>query len=145
MHSLANVNPGIQLDGRDFSKLLVQPDNDSSWTDEPMIQTYTVNNYDSDKILEAIQNKDWEKLTFDNSPAWLMLHDGRYKYTRYLAENCIEELYDLKTDLDELNNLAVQEKWHKKLADMRLKTLKVFRAKGATFVGILPEPKIINE
>ena len=35
-----------------------------------------------------------------------MLHTGRYKYTRYLAEDCIEELYDLRSDPYQMINVA---------------------------------------
>jgi arylsulfatase A-like enzyme len=141
IHSMAEVAPGVQLDGRDFSMLLSQPDHDHTWTDEPMIQTYTVNKYDSSVIEEAIRARDWEALKFDNSPAWILLHDGRFKYTRYLAEDCIEELYDLQTDPDELDNLAIKIEWKTKLAKMRQETEAAFLAKGAGFVDLLPQPK----
>ena len=142
-HSLARVKPEISLDGRDFTQLLIRPTLEETWTDEPMLQSYTCGEYDSGSIERAIREKDWKELTFDNSPAWIMLHDGRCKYTRYIAENCIEELYDLKTDPEELDNLAVKKQWHDKLADIRQRTVDAFRAKGAAFVATLPEPKII--
>lgn len=143
IHSLADVKPGIPLDGRDFTKLLKEPAHDKSWTDEPMIQTYTCNIYDNAEIEQAIREKNWKALTFDNSPAWIMLHTGRYKYTRYLAENCIEELYDLRSDPEELDNLAVRKNSRKKLEMLRLQTINAFRNKGADYVDILPEPKLI--
>jgi arylsulfatase A-like enzyme len=141
IHSMANVEPGISLDGRDFTKLLHHPDHDETWSDQPMIQTYMVNKYDDSVIEEAIRAKDWEALTFDNSPAWILLHDGRFKYTRYLAEDCIEELYDLESDPEELNNLAIRIEWRKKLVGLRKKTEDAFRARGAGFVDLLPPPK----
>lgn len=143
LHTIANVKPAVPLDGRDFSELLAEPLHDASWTDDPMLQTYTCGRYDSQAIELAIRDGNWKMLTFDNSPAWIMLHDGRYKYTRYMAEDCIEELYDLESDPDELTNLAVDAQWHQKLLDLRIRTVRAFRDKGATFVDALPIPKVI--
>ncbi|MEX0324362.1 MAG: sulfatase-like hydrolase/transferase [Puniceicoccaceae bacterium] len=141
IHSLAEVKPGVSLDGRDLIPLLEDPTAGGSWSKLPMIQTYTVNKYDSEEIEQAIREGDWESLMFDNSPSWMMLHDGRYKYTRYLAKDCIEELYDLESDPEELDNLAIRIEWKSKLWTMRLATEDAFRAKGAGFVDLLPAPR----
>ncbi len=139
IHAIAGVDPVLQLDGRDYSALLHNPDV-IGWTDEPMIHTYTNNKYEVADIEAAIRDEDWDALKFDNSPAWIMLHEGRFKYTRYLAESCIEELYDLERDPGELNNLAVASEWQTKLSQMRERTVSAFRNKGATFVDLLPQP-----
>ena len=55
----------------------------------------------------------------------------------------IEELYDLVNDPDELQNLAVKENYHAILAEFRVKTEQEFKAKGASFVDLLPEPKVV--
>jgi len=143
LHTIASVAPGVPLDGRDFSALLTDPEPQAPWTDEPMLQSYSCSRYSSDAIAEAMQQSNWHQLTFDNSPAWLMLHDGRFKYTRYLAEDCIEELYDLTNDPDELVNLAVDSQWHDHLATLRRQASESFRRKGAAFVDAIPEPKVI--
>jgi len=144
MHTMAGVTPGIQLDGRDFNALLKNPEIGEQWTDEPMLQMYTNNLYSVEDITRALQEKDWKKFVFDKkAKSWIMCHDGRYKYVRYIYKNYIEELYDLDTDPDELKNLAVRKKYHGLLADLRKQTVEAFRAKGATFVDLLPEPKII--
>jgi len=142
LHSVAAVEPKVPLDGRDFSPLLKEPGHDDSWTDEPMLQTYTCGRYDAGTIAEAIRERAWERLTFDNSPAWIMLHDGRHKYTRYLAEDCIEELYDSVSDPDELVNLAVDRRWRQQLLDLRQQTARAFRVRGAAFVDAIPEPRM---
>lgn len=143
LHSVADVQPVVPLDGRDFTALLSDPDPHAAWTTEPMLQTYSCSRYSSDDIEKAITAGNWKDLTFDNSPAWLMLHDGRYKYTRYLAEDCIEELYDLATDPDELVNLAVDAAWHEQLASFRRQASEAFRNKGASFVDSIPPAKVV--
>ncbi len=143
LHTIAGVEPAITLDGRDFTSLLTDPATGTEWTDEPMLQSYSCSRYSSASIAQAIQEGNWKQLTFDNSPAWLMLHDGRFKYTRYLAEDCIEELYDLATDPDELTNLAVDAAWHESLAAYRLRASEAFRSKGAAFIDSAPPPRII--
>lgn len=143
LHTIASVEPGVALDGRDFTELLTAPAANASWTEEPMLQAYTCSRYSSEAIEGAIRNGDWKQLTFDNSPAWLMLHDGHYKYTRYLAEDCIEELYDLAADPDELVNLAVDAAWHSRLDVFRQQATEAFRARGAAFVDVIPPPKVL--
>ena len=140
-HSLAGVTPGVKLDGRDFTKLLKQPDHDKSWTDRPMIQTYTVHQYDVSVIEQTIKDQNWESLEYEKRqpmPAYIMLNDGRYKYVRYIGIEYIEELFDLQTDPRELTNLAVNVERQQQLASMRKQTLDAFRERGATFVDILP-------
>jgi arylsulfatase A-like enzyme len=143
LHTIAAVEPAIPLDGRDFTSLLMAPATETEWTDEPMLQSYTCSRYSSEAIEQAITEGKWEQLTFDNSPAWLMLHDGRFKYTRYLSADCIEELYDLATDPAELINLAVDPACHDTLKSYRDQATKAFLRKGATFVDKVPPPRVI--
>ena len=143
LHTVAGVTPAIPLDGRDFATLLNDPRQDRSWSPEPMLQAYTCGRYSSAEIGRAIADDDWEQLTFDNSPAWLMLHDGRLKYTRYLAADCIEELYDVASDPDELTNLAVDPAWHTRLETLRQQSADAFREKGAAFIDLLPHPRVL--
>jgi len=148
MHTMAGVTPGIQLDGRDFSALLKNPDIGGQWTDEPMLQMYTNNLYNVEDITKALQEEDWQKFVIDKkrkSKVWIMLHTERYKYVRYVWKNYIEELYDLQADPDELKNLAVRKEYHQILADLRKQAVEAFRAKGATFVDLLPKPKIVSK
>ena len=74
----------------------------------------------------------------------MMMRKDKYKYVRYIYKDYIEELYDLENDPDELQNLAVKEEYHKLLAKHRKETEELFMAKGATFIGLLPEPKIVS-
>ncbi|MEM6911198.1 MAG: sulfatase-like hydrolase/transferase [Verrucomicrobiota bacterium] len=142
-HELAGVEPGMALDGRDLTPILLEPGRDGAWTEEPMIQTYTVHLYDNPSIEDRIRTRTWESLVYDKNPmpAYLMLHEGRYKYIRYIGEDYIEELYDLQEDPEELRNLALEGPFQTQLADLRGRTLDAFRVKGAAFVDLLPPAK----
>ncbi|MFN7139379.1 MAG: sulfatase-like hydrolase/transferase [Limisphaerales bacterium] len=148
-HSLTGLKPAQRLDGRDFSPLLTNPHR-SDWTKEPMLQTYTGNLYGNEAISSALQQAkktgNWEKLVAypqTGIKAWLMLREGKYKYVRYMYPDYVEELYDLEKDPDELVNLAVRKEHHSLLAELRDKAARGFAAKGGTFVGLLPEPKVV--
>ena len=61
-----------------------------------------------------------------------------------IKEDCIEELYNLEKDPDELNNLAVDSQHHTLLKRLREKAVEEFRKKDGSFVDYLPIPKIIS-
>jgi arylsulfatase A-like enzyme len=150
-HSLAKVTPSSQLDGRDISGLFAAPKKDP-WRTEPMIQTYTGNLYGDEVITQAIKTAretgNWNKLICDKktgTPSWLMLRRAQYKYIRYMQPDTQEELYDLTKDPDELKNLAVKKDYHGLLTNLRVATEKAFKAKGASFIDLLPEPRVISE
>ena len=149
IHELAGVTPNSRLDGRDSSVLFSDPTN-ANWSTEPMAQLFTGGSlYGNKKIAEAMKvawkTGDWNELISDKktgTPAWLMLRQDRYKYIRYVQPDYLEELYDLQDDPDELNNLAAKKKYQSLLVELRAATVNTFRSKGATFVDLLPEPRI---
>jgi arylsulfatase A-like enzyme len=138
-------------DGRDFSALLSNP-NQANWSDKPMIQMFTGSVYGDDAIAAALKKAhatgDWSRLIAEKRTgirSWLMLREGQYKYVRYLYPNYIEELYDLQADPLELTNLALRKVNHELLATLRAKLLKAFAFRGATYLDLLPAPKILDE
>lgn len=148
-HSLADLKPEVSLDGRDLTALLEKPRRET-WSDEPMIQTYTGGLYGADAITTALREAqrtgDWKKfIVYETvgTRAWLMLRVGHYKYVRYIYPEYIEELYDLAGDPDELKNLAVRKEHHARLAELREKLVRAFAAKGASFVELLPPPRVV--
>lgn len=149
IHSLANIKPTNNLDGRDFTNLLIEPDM-REWDSEPMVQLYTGNKYGNVEITEELilANKtgNWEEFIVHKTgiPAWMMMRKDKYKYVRYIYKESIEELYDLENDPDELHNLSINKDYHELLAEYRNLTEVIFKSKGATFIDLLPEPKIIN-
>ena len=148
-HSIGNVSPSTKLDGRDLSKLFINPTK-KNWESEPMIQTYTGSLYGDEVINKELkaawETDDWDKFICDKKTgtrSWLMLRKGKYKYIRYIWKDYIEELYDLEHDPDELRNLAVKKNYHKLVAELRRETEKSFKEKGASFIDLLPKPKIV--
>lgn len=151
IHSLTGVKPSNQLDGRDISDLLLNP-NKEKWDSEPMIQIYTGKIYGGVEEITRLLKKahktgDWKKFVVHKTgiPAWMMLRKDKYKYVRYIYKNYIEELYDLENDPDELHNLAIKKEYHDLLAEYRKETEELFKAKGATFIDLMPEPKLVSE
>ena len=148
IHSLSGVNPDNNLDGRDFSELLINPTQEK-WSAPPMIQIYTGGLYGEEVIVRelkaAIETGDWNKFDVHKTGirAWMMMRKENYKYVRYIYKDYIEELYDLETDPEELVNLAVRADYHKLLEEYRLECEQLFKKKGAAFIGLLPEPKVI--
>ena len=67
-----------------------------------------------------------------------MLREGRYKYVRPLIADELEELYDLKTDPEELDNLAIRSEHRKMLQRVRARATAELRRTGAGFVDSLP-------
>ena len=150
IHSLTGVSPSNRLDGRDISDLLVEP-HQEKWSTEPMIQIYTGTMYGggeeiTEQLTLAHETGKWEKFIAHKTGirAWMMMRKDKYKYVRYIYKDYIEELYDLENDPDELQNLAVKEEYHQLLGEYRKETESLFKAKGATFVALLPEPKIVS-
>ena len=71
-------------------------------------------------------------------PWWVSLLDDRLKYIRTLVDGEVEELYDLKNDPQELNNLALDPAYLEKLRTMRAATLAELRRTDAGMVDHLP-------
>jgi len=149
IHSLCNIAPSGNLDGRDFTELLKNP-GIQEWSAAPMIQIYTGSLYGDDAIYTALTSAhasgDWKKFVVHDTGirAWMMMRKDHYKYVRYIYKDYIEELYDLKNDPEELHNLAVDKNYHSQLEQYRNETIDLFKANGASFLDLLPEPKIIS-
>ena len=67
------------------------------------------------------------------------LHDGHYKYIRYLQPGVPEELYDLKSDPEELTNLAQDTKQRQTLDRLRRSTVEELHRTEATYIDDLPQ------
>ncbi len=66
-----------------------------------------------------------------------MIRDRRYKYVRPLIHD-LEELYDLQTDPDELNNLAQKPEHKARIAKMRAQMTAELRRTKCGFVDNMP-------
>jgi arylsulfatase A-like enzyme len=76
-------------------------------------------------------------------PWWALIVKDRYKYIRTLVKDEIEELYDLKADPEELNNLALDPKHSKRLAEYRQELIDELRRTDAGMVKTLPPVKVV--
>lgn len=160
-HALADATPDQVLHGRDMSPILENPTSEqvaAEWNKTPTMMTYTRNTYDTERMVEKLTEKSWSSFQFGGSgkgdldgqdipgdqyqPCYFLTLDGEYKYIRYIFPNRIEELYDLESDPDELNNLAIKDEYQSQLAERREALIVYLKQTGGeTFVDLLPAPK----
>lgn len=137
LHSLAGIEPEWSMDGRDLMPILRDP---QSSLGAPMLMINSLYEY-GDAVREEIKAQRYEEsFTRRSRYAWMMLREGPYKYIRYFKDNVIEELYDLSSDPEELNNLSVDPAYRSKLRELRHEAVEAFRTKDDDFVDYLPEP-----
>lgn len=141
-HAVAGIDPEWKMHGRDISCLLRKPE--AQWSAPPMLLSNSWRLYGED-FTRALIEKNWKEMEYSGSRSWIMLLKGPYKYIRYTVPNCIEELYHLKDDPDELDNLAVQAKHHKLLLQLREEAEQQFLERDGTFIKHLPPPKLRRE
>ncbi len=73
-------------------------------------------------------------------PWYVMLREGRLKYVRPLIHD-LEELYDLRTDPEELDNLSVKKEHQATLRRLRAATIAELRRTRCGFVDRMPAVK----
>jgi arylsulfatase A-like enzyme len=139
IHAIAGIDLPWRMHGRNFLSLLKNPE--EKWNVSPMIMMQSKYSFGTD-LDTVLKNKSFKKMKYHGSYAWIMLIEGGLKYIRYMKDNCIEELYDLQKDPDELYNLAVSPTYQNKLKILRKKAIDEFKKKGGSFVNLLPEVKI---
>lgn len=128
--SFAGIDLPWEMHGEDLTPLLEDPQRE--WP-HPMLLTATGQKYGSDT--DAIP--EGEDAVHSNVPWYVMLVDGRYKYVRPLVPD-LEELYDLKNDPEELDNLAIKPEFRDTLERLRASAIAELREDGAGFVDNLP-------
>ncbi len=121
-----------KMHGHDLTPLLENPK--AKW-DHPVLLTLTGRKYgkDTNKVPTNPKVRD-----LNGIPWWVFLVQGRYKYIRTLVKGEIEELYDLKNDPEELNNLALKIEYVDRVLQMRRSTIAELRRTNAGMVGNLP-------
>ena len=71
-------------------------------------------------------------------PWWVSYSKGSYKYIRTLQDNEIEELYDLDSDPEELNNLASSPEFYMMVQDFRAITIAELERTHSPLLKMLP-------
>jgi len=128
--SFAGIDLPWEMHGNDLTPLLENPK--AGWP-HPMLLTATGQKYgsDTDVIPEG-------KGAFHSVIPWyVMLREGKYKYVRPLIPD-LEELYNMETDPEELDNLAVKREHRETLLRMRALAIQELRRDGAGFVDNMP-------
>jgi len=131
----AGIKLPWKMHGHDLTPLLKNPRAD--WT-HPVLLTLTGRRYGSDTDRVPTDPK---KRDIAGVPWWVFLRRGRYKYIRTLVKDDIEELYDLKSDPEELTNLALDRRYATKLIELRQAMVRELRRTEAGMVDHLPPIK----
>lgn len=102
----------------------------------PTLTVMTGQNYGS--ATDVVPTDETVLLATAKVPWWISLADGDFKYIRTLVEDEVEELYDLKSDPEELVNLAMKPQYLSRLRAMRAATIAELRRTDAGMVDNLP-------
>jgi arylsulfatase A-like enzyme len=127
----AGIEVPWEMHGQDLTPLLRDPQ--SNWP-HPVLMTATGRRYGSDTDVIPTGNE-----VFHSAVPWyVMIRKGRYKYVRPLNGNDLEELYDLHSDPEELDNLAVKPEFQETLMQLRAEAIAQLHRHGAGFVDRMP-------
>ena len=131
--ALAGLELPWKMHGRDFSRLLLDPEH-ASW-ERPTLYVHTGQDYGSDVTRAVAGEKD---AVHANVPYYAALRYNDLKYVRYLAGDEPEELYDLKADPDELTNLATDSTYRDVLERHQALWLEEMQMADADFLEHVP-------
>lgn len=137
--SQAGIKQPWKMHGHDLTPLL--KDSKAKW-DHPAMTVFTGRSYgaDTDKIPD-----DPDLSALNGIPWYVSLRQGQYKYIRTLVKNEIEEIYNIKSDPDELTNLALTVDHQKLLSQLRSATIAEMRRTGWKMVDNLPPVKTLAD
>jgi arylsulfatase A-like enzyme len=129
-----------RTDGRDIRPLIADPET-PAW-DQPMLMTHTGRRYgdETGKLPD-----DTAMYEVGGIPWYVLLRQGKYKYVRTLIEGEIEELYDLDSDPEELNNLAIKPKSQPLLAKVREAAIQELRRTDGSLLQWMPPTAAMKE
>ncbi len=124
-----------KMHGQDLSPLLSEPD--AEW-DYPLLMENTRYNFGEYTDIGCGEAE-------NGLPWWVSLRVGKHKYIRWLVPGEIEELYDLESDPEELENLALESAYHELLAQLRQRTINELRRTDAGMVDNLPPVMVLTK
>jgi arylsulfatase A-like enzyme len=123
-----------KLHGRDLTPLLKDPER-AEWSYTCFFEA-TGDHFGSD--VSRVVKTDPEKAEHHHVPWYAALNDGRLKYIRYLKPGVPEELYDLKADPEELQNLATNPAHRVDLERLRKVAVEELHRTEADYADSLP-------
>ena len=130
--SMAGLPLPWKMHGHDLSPLLADPDAD--WPHPVLLeQTRWFYGADTERIPPS------NLARWGGVPWYVLLRKGDYKYIRTLEPGDNEELYDLRSDPQELHNLAREESHRKRLEEYRTRLVAELNRTAAGFAERLPE------
>ena len=119
MFAWAGIELPWKMHGRDFTRLLLDPQ-DSSW-DHATLYEHTGEAYGT-AVMEALNGPEIAKHA--GVPYYVAIRQGRWKYVYYLQQSESDELYDLQQDPEEQTNLATAPEYQ----EQRGKLLQILRS-----------------
>ena len=131
--SFAGLPLPWKMHGHDLTPLLREP---NQVRDEPALLAMTGRTYGEDT--NVIETNPKERDLGPGVPWYLLLTKGKYKYIRTLVEGEPEELYDLKADPEELDNLAMKHEHKKTLSKFRDALIEELKRTDAGMLNNLP-------
>jgi arylsulfatase A-like enzyme len=142
----AGIEPPWKMHGRDLTPLLQNPR--AAWP-HPSLLVYTIAVGGNgivwgDDSVNIVDESAPLPLRGFRVPWWLLLREGQYKYIRTLVPGEIEELYDIKSDPEELRNLALERRHRDTLERLRKATVEELRRVDAKIVDHLPPVKVVE-
>ncbi len=133
----AGVTTPWDVHGHGLMPLLIDPQ--SAWA-QPVLLEYFNEAFgpltDFPRPEDVLPTSAWEP------PAWwISLRNGEFSYIRWVVEDEIEELYDLRRDPGQLCNLAQDPARRHTLLDFRSRLESELHRTGAGIAGNLPRPR----
>jgi len=132
---MAGLDLPWKMHGHDLTPLIMN--SNAKWK-HPNLLVHTAKSYGSDTNVVPAKG-DPALLHGPGVPWYVMLSRGHTKYIRTLIEGEVEELYDLKKDPEELNNLALLPAYRKELLAFRKEAIKELKRTDAKMVSNLPK------
>ena len=104
IHELTGLEPLPEMDGESLLPVLTDPKADHSER-RPMLLCNTKTSFGSSIVRRVrLEREEQIERTKDTSlgrqrvaPIWMMMRHGKWKYARYLVDDYLEEVYDMKT------------------------------------------------
>ncbi len=130
---LAGLELPWSMHGRSIVPLLHNPQ--LAWP-HTVLYEHLGHDYGSDTT--QILKSDPKHAVHNDVPWYIAIRQGRHKYIRYLKHGEIEEVYDLQSDPEELNNLAADPAQRSLLEQLRAAAVVELRRTGAGFADQMP-------